>query len=213
PAAARAWTADSRTPARRRVRARCAMRTLLVVLPVLFGADGGVPDAVTRPAAYVEARRAFVRALESGALDEARSARGKRRAAAPGRVDVGYDLACVEARSGQVDRAFAALAPVADAGLTVDPAADTDLAPLHGDPRWEPLLARFAASRAALRPKGSGLDVPPALGLMEDLAEDPRTGDVFISSVRTGEVWQHTTGGWRTWAHPAAAGSGAFALG
>ncbi len=190
------------------------MRTLLVVLPVLFGADGGTPDGAKRPAAYVEARRAFVRALESGAVDEARSALARRRAAAPGRVDLGYDLACVEARSGQVDRAFAALTPLAGAGLAVDPAADTDLVPLHGDPRWEPLLARYAASRAPLNPKGSTLDVPPALGLVEDMAEDPRTGDVFLSSVRTGEVWRHASGGdWRAWAHPAPAGSGAFALG
>jgi hypothetical protein len=189
------------------------MRTLLLVLPVLFGADGGVPDAARRPAAYVEARRAFVRALESGSLDEARTALGRRRAAAPGRVDVGYDLACVEARAGQVDRAFATLAPVSDAGLTVDPAADTDLTPLRGDPRWQPLLARFVASRAALSAKGSTLDVPPALGLVEDVAEDPRTGDVFVSSVRTGEVWRKGSGGWRTWAHPAPPGSGAFALG
>jgi hypothetical protein len=93
------------------------MRTLLVLLPVLFGADGGVPDAAGRPAAYAEARQSFVRAMESGALDEARAALARRRAAAPGRVDVGYDLACVEARSGQADRAFAALGPVAVTGL------------------------------------------------------------------------------------------------
>ena len=189
------------------------MRTLLVLLPVLFGADGGVPDAAGRPAAYAEARRSFTRALEAGALDEARTALARRRAAAPGRVDVGYDLACVEARSGQLDRAFAALAPVASAGLEVDPAADTDLTSLRGDSRWAPLLARFTASRAPVSPKGTTLDVPPGLGLVEDVAEDPRTGDVFVSSVRTGEVWRHTGSGWRRWAHPAPAGSGAFALG
>ena len=189
------------------------MRTLLVLLPVLFGADGGVPDAAGRPAAYAEARQSFVRALESGALDEAEAALARRRAAAPGRVDVGYDLACVEARSGQVDRAFAALGPVAGAGLDVDPAADTDLASLRGDSRWAPLLARFAASHAPVSPKGSTLDVPPGLGLVEDVVEDPRTGDLFVSSVRTGEVWRHASGSWKRWAHPAPAGSGAFALG
>ena len=189
------------------------MRTLLVVLPVLLGADGGVSDGGKRPAAYVEARRAFLRALESGGFEEARAALGRRRAAAPGRVDVGYDLACVEARSGQVDRAFAALAPLAGAGLAVDPTADADLAPLRGDPRWAPLLSRFATSRSALSPKGVTLEIPPALELVEDLAEEPRTGDVFVSSVRTGEVWRRIGPGWTTWTHPAPAGSGAFALG
>jgi len=189
------------------------MRTLLVLLPVLLGADGGVPDAAGRPAAYAEARQSFAQALKSGALDEARAALVRRRAAAPGRVDVGYDLACIEARSGQVDRAFAALAPVSGAGLDVDPGADTDLASLRGDSRWTPLLARFAASRAPVSPKGSPLDVPAGLGLVEDVAEDSRTGDVFVSSVRTGEIWRHTGGSWKRWAHPAPAGSGAFALG
>jgi hypothetical protein len=189
------------------------MRTLLVLLPVLLGADGGVPDATDRVAAYAEARRSFARALDSGALDEARTALSSRRAAAPGRVDVGYDLACLEARAGQLDRAFAALGLLAGAGLEVDPGADTDLAPLRDDSRWAPLLARFAASRASVNPKGAMLDVPPGLGLVEDLVEDPRTGDVFVSSVRTGEVWRYTGGAWRRWAHPAPAGSGAFALG
>jgi hypothetical protein len=105
------------------------MRTLLVLLPVVFGSDDGVRDSVGRPAAYAEARQSFVRAFQSGALDEARTALARRRAAAPGRVDVGHDLACVEARSGQLERAFGALGPVAGAGLDVDPAADTDLAP------------------------------------------------------------------------------------
>jgi len=188
------------------------MRTLFLILPVLLGADGGVSGG-GRPAAYAEARRAFARALDAGALDEARTALARRRAAAPGRIDVDYDLACVEARAGRLDLAFAALETVAAAGLAVDPAADTDLTSLRGDPRWAPLLARFAASRATVSPRASSLQVPAAVGLVEDVAEDPRTGAVFISSVRTGEVWRKASGAWRSWARPAPAGSGAFALG
>ncbi len=188
------------------------MRTLLVVLPVLLGADGGV-SGEGRPAAYVQARRAFLRALEAGALDEARAALARRRDAAPGRIDVGYDLACVEARAGRIDRAFAELEPIASAGLAVDPAADTDLSPLRGDPRSATLLARFAAAQAAVTPKGTGFEIPAAVGLVEDVAEDPKTGAVYVSSVRTGEVWRRTGRDWRPWARPAPAGSGTFALG
>jgi len=46
------------------------MRTLLVLFPVLFVADGGIPGGGRRPAAYVEARRAFLRAFDSGALGD-----------------------------------------------------------------------------------------------------------------------------------------------
>jgi hypothetical protein len=189
------------------------MRTLGVLLALVVGTDGGSPAPPGRPAVYAEARRAFARALDSGALGEAREALGRRAAAAPGRVDVRYDLACIEARAGRVDPAFAALTPLASAGLAVDPAEDPDLKPLQGDARWAPLIARFAVGRGPVRTGKYMRPIPPELGLVEDLAEDPRTGAVFVSSVRTGEVWRGVGGAWRAWAHPAAAGSGAFALG
>jgi hypothetical protein len=188
------------------------MHTLLVLLPMLLGVDAGTSSPSDRPAAYTEARRAFARAIQAGSLDEARDALGRRRAAAPGRLDVDYDLACVEARAGNVDRAFAVLGPVASSGLAIDPAADPDLKPLQGDPRWAPLLSRFAAGRAPVSPGGKAVDIPAEVGLVEDVAEDARTGAVFVSSVRTGEVWRRANGGWRAWAHPGAPASGAFAV-
>lgn len=188
------------------------MHTLLVLLPILLGVDAGPVTSPQRPVAYGEARRAFARALESGALDEAREALGRRRAAAPGRLDVDYDLACVEARAGNVDRAFAVLGPVASSGLAVDPAADADLKPLQADPRWAPLLSRFAAARAPVSPKGPTEEVPAEVGLVEDLAVDARSGAVFVSSVRTGEIWRRANGKWRAWARPGPPGTGAFAV-
>ena len=124
-----------------------------------------------------------------------------------------YDLACVEARAGHADEAFAALEPLTSAGLALDPVADADLASLRADPRWTAFLARFKASRAPLRPEGTELEVPAKLGLVEDLAPEPRTGTVFVSSVRTGEVWRRLDGTWRRWARPGPPGYGAFALG
>src|SRR5262245_40782597 len=211
PAAGRAWTADSRTGVHRGVRAACAMRTALVLLTAL-SADGGSPVA-TRPAEYAEARRAFGKAIQAGALDDARSALERRRAAAPGRIDLIYDLACIEARAGRANAAFATLEPLSTAGLSLDPAADPDLAPLHADPRWTAFLARFTGSRAPVRPGGTEVEVPAQLELVEDLARDPRTGAVFVTSVRKGEVWRRLSGTWGWWIRPGPPGSGAFALG
>ena len=188
------------------------MRALLLASLVL-AKDGAVSDAPSRAVQYTEARRTFARALGSGALDEAREAFRVRRAAAPGRSDLGVDLARLEARAGHVDAAFAALEPVAATGLGFDLSTDDLLAPLRGDPRWAPLLSRFAAARAPVASGGAETAVPPELGLVEDLAVDPRSEAVFVSSVRTGEVWRRDGGKWRRWAHPAAPGSGAFALG
>ena len=187
------------------------MRAFLLA-SLVVAADGGVPEAPSRAVQYTEARRAFARALGSGALDEARAALRVRRAAAPGRADLGVDLARVEARAGNVDAAFAALEPVAATGVGFDLSTDELLAPLKGDRRWAPLLSWFAASRAAVASGGTETAGPPELGLVEDLAADARSGAVFVSSVRTGEVWRGAGGKWEAWAHPATPGSGAFAV-
>jgi sugar lactone lactonase YvrE len=187
------------------------MRTLLIA-SVVLAADAGAPATPGRAIQYAEARRTFAQALGSGALDEARAALGVRRAAAPGRGDLAVDLARLEASAGQVDAAFAALEPVARMGLAMDLSTDAVLAPLRDDPRWAPLLSRFSAARAPVPSGGAEAAVPPGLGLVEDLAVDARSGAVFVSSVRTGEVWRGVGGKWRVWARPAPAGSGAFAL-
>ncbi|MGZ6139231.1 MAG: hypothetical protein ACXWLA_01095, partial [Myxococcaceae bacterium] len=183
------------------------MRTLLVAL-ALLSADAGPPASSGRPATYAEARRAFARAYQAGALDEARSALGRARAAAHGRLDLDYDLGCLEARARHLDRAFEVLQAVSAAGLPNDWAADHDLDALHADPRWTPLLARVEAARAPVAIGGRQTSVPPELGLVEDLAQDPATGAVFVSSVRTGEVWRERGGRWSAWTHPAPVGSG-----
>ena len=58
-----------------------------------------------------------------------------------------YNLACALARDGQKDRAIAELEKVAAAGFLTAKQwrADTDLVSLHGDPRFEALLARLPA--------------------------------------------------------------------
>ena len=66
---------------------------------------------------------------------------------APEPADTLYGAACSFALAGQVEAAFAQLQASIDAGLGgVDPAADADLASLHADARFAPLMARFAAA-------------------------------------------------------------------
>ena len=56
-----------------------------------------------------------------------------------------YNLACALARDGQKDRAIAELEKVASAGFLTAKQwrQDTDLVSLHGDPRFEALLAKL----------------------------------------------------------------------
>jgi hypothetical protein len=58
-----------------------------------------------------------------------------------------YNAACSYALAGDEEAAFVQLQAAIDAGLDgANPASDPDLASLHDDPRWQPLLDRFAAA-------------------------------------------------------------------
>jgi len=54
-----------------------------------------------------------------------------------------YDAACSYALAGNADAAFAQLGAAIDGGYAKGFEGDADLASLHGDPRWQPLVARF----------------------------------------------------------------------
>jgi hypothetical protein len=69
-----------------------------------------------------------------------------------------YSAACCHAQAAALDAAFAALdRAIADGMHDRRPEADTDLDPLHGDPRWQAALDRLAAKtaehRATLNPE------------------------------------------------------------
>ncbi len=189
------------------------MRTLLVAL-ALLSADAGPPASSGRPATYAEARRAFARAYQAGALDEARSALGRATRCGTGtdgprlrpRVPRGPGRAhrpgVRGAAGGQRCRALQRLGGRSRPGRRCTPTRD-------GRRSWR--ASRPRAPRSASEAGSS--TVPSELGLVEDLAQDPATGAVFVSSVRTGEVWRERDGRWSAWAHPAPVGSGAFALG
>lgn len=70
-----------------------------------------------------------------------------------GRAELLYNAACSLALAGRRDDAFSALERAGAAGLDdVDQfKADSDLASLHSDPRWQPMLDRIAERARAIR--------------------------------------------------------------
>ena len=70
-----------------------------------------------------------------------------------GRAELLYNAACGFALAGRKDDAFAALEQAGAAGLDdLDQyKADSDLASLHSDPRWQAMLDRVAARAKAIR--------------------------------------------------------------
>lgn len=89
-----------------------------------------------------------------------------------GRAELLYNAACGYALAGRTDEAFAALEKAGEAGLDdVDQfKGDSDLAALHADPRWQPLLDRVAARAKAIRDfwTSPAMQTPYAANLSED---------------------------------------------
>ncbi|MCU1281073.1 MAG: hypothetical protein JWM53_4619 [bacterium] len=66
-------------------------------------------------------------------------------------ADDAYNAGCCHALAGGADKAFAALGMAIEYGLSDGDnlSKDTDLAALHGDARWQPLLARVVGKPSA----------------------------------------------------------------
>jgi hypothetical protein len=189
---------------------------VLSMIVALLGVDAGhvASEDAQRIARFRAAQRAFAERLKAGDLAGARAALAEQKELAPGRPDVDYNLACLEARGGRVEAALGALAAAVEAGLAQDFTADPDLTPLRADPRWNQLRAKYEAQRRPVLRGEVEATLPAGIGILEDVALDPHTGALFISSARTGEVFRRRPGGpWERWTHPAAEGMGALALG
>lgn len=106
----------------------------------------------------------------------------------PGNVRVTYNLAAAAAHLGDVPAALAGLRALCDMGLSFDLDADSDFDALHAD-------AQYVAARECMQRNAQPvthahllrtLDEPDLLP--EDLAYDPRSGTVFVSSIRTHRI-------------------------
>ena len=106
----------------------------------------------------------------------------------PGNVRVTYNLAAAAAQLGDAPAALAGLRALCDMGLSFDLDADSDFDALHADAQY--VAARECMQRNA-RPVTHArllrtLDEPDLLP--EDLAHDPQSGTVFVSSIRTNRI-------------------------
>jgi hypothetical protein len=102
---------------------------------------------------YMRTHAAADAALVAGRLDEARTAFERCSAFDAESATIAYALACVAARSGDLDRAFTALKDARKLGFRDAALAewDTDLESLRGDLRWAGWLSR---TRAETEPTG-----------------------------------------------------------
>ena len=120
----------------------------------------------------------------AGKMREAAEAWERAFAAGAGeRLDF-YQAACIWALSGDTDGAFRNLGRAADAGwtdITLD--TDSDLTSLHGDKRWNALVARVTARRDSLF--ATLPDSHPATTVVK-LPEPARDGKVSVEKAMAG---------------------------
>ncbi len=99
-----------------------------------------------------------------------------------------YNLACAESLAGDAAAALARLGEMAAMGLSVPEAAgDADLAAARALPGWAALQARLAQNARPIAHSQLLQRLPAGL-LPEDVASDPRTGELVISSVRQRKI-------------------------
>ena len=108
--------------------------------------------------------------------------------AMPGSPTIVYNLAASAARLGHADEALAALARLADAGLSVDVAADDDFAALADNAAFSALRERFANNRRAIGTPARLMALAGTDTLPESLAWDARTKRLFVGDVRHCEI-------------------------
>lgn len=143
-----------RSPVRPLAPALCVLSLWLACTPATppsrtpAAAPATAAAAPSPPAATSRAQRRALHAKGMAAYDR------KDFATCAAALEQAHDLygaACCHAQAGARDAAFAALGRAIDEGHDQDIAKDTDLEPLHADPRWQRELAHLAARTAEHR--------------------------------------------------------------
>ena len=159
------------------------MRKPLVVLAlmfILFASAGEVPSARERSRAL---QKQLQTAFAAKDWPAARTALQEQRSFLHGSTRATYNLACVEALSGNKDEAFRLLNVIVATHQFVDPSNDDDLASLRSDPRFEKLVTAFKKNLDPISTSTTAYTIGDPELLTEDITYDPQTRSFFVTSV------------------------------
>jgi sugar lactone lactonase YvrE len=106
----------------------------------------------------------------------------------PGNPRVTYNLAASEAKLGNPEAALAGLRNLAGMGLIYDIAADKDFSSLSGKSEFAAVLKRIEENKKPVTHSRPALTLAERDLIPEDIAHDPKTGRLFISSVRKAKI-------------------------
>lgn len=158
-------------------------REMLVVLVLSLGQLLFAGDTKTARERYDELEKRVQQALAAKDWEAARNALLALRKLQNGGTRPTYNLACVEALSGNKDEAFRLLNIVAATHQFIDPSPDEDLASLRNDPRFEQLTAAFKKNLEPVSTSSMAYTIGDPELLTEDITYDPQTRSFFVTSV------------------------------
>lgn len=106
-----------------------------------------------------------------------------------------YNVACGEALNGHPGEAIRFLDSLLAEKLDLGAETDPDLTSIRTAPEWKGFETRLAALRKPLIRSQVAFTLPDPNLLATGIATDPRTGDIFIASVRKRKILRRTLRG------------------
>jgi sugar lactone lactonase YvrE len=137
---------------------------------------------------WAELNRAAREALNAGDYPKLRTALAELAPLMPGNVRVAYNTAAAAAHLGDIPAAFAGLSALCNMGVVFDLASDADFDSLHGTPRYEAALACMKSNAQPVSHTHVLRTLEEADLLPEDIAYDPTSKQMFVSSIRKSKI-------------------------
>jgi sugar lactone lactonase YvrE len=173
-------------------------KTLLACVAWLVGFEVAAGEPPARPDPQ-RARALYREALAAREARDVAGYRGKLEEAAralPDPANLWFRLAGARALVGERELAFAALEAQVAAGIhRADFETHADLAPLRGQQRWAPLAAAHAKLAESVTASEILFRLPERELLVEGIARDAASGDLFFSSVRQRKIVRRAADG------------------
>lgn len=137
---------------------------------------------------WAELNRAAREAVDAGDYPKLRTRLAELAPLMPGNVRVAYNTAAAAAHLGDIPAAFAGLSALCDMGVVFDLASDADFDSLHGTPRYEAALACMKSNAQPVTHAHLLRTLDEADLLPEDIAYDPTSKQMFVSSIRNAQI-------------------------
>jgi sugar lactone lactonase YvrE len=165
---------------------RFVLAASLVVLAACGDAEPPAVDATVAESTAQDLDSVVLSAIEAhraGDYDRAVELSLQAEAMLPNHPRLLFNTACAMALGGDTEAALDRLERIAAMQYAVDLEASASMAPLREEPRFNDIRQAMAAIAEPMERSSVAFTVPDPTFLVEGVAHDPATGDLFLSSL------------------------------